>query len=64
MFTNVELLDSKKGFDKSIWVVAMIVLVLMFVAVFFGGITEWLDSGAGELMDITDDWQEIGESDD
>ena len=57
-------LNRRKGFDKSIWVVAMIVLVLMFVAVFFGGITEWLDSGAGELMDITDDWQEIGESDD
>lgn len=50
----------RKGFDKTVWIVVMIILALLFASLWFGGLSEWFNSSGQELMDVSDDWKDIG----
>lgn len=53
---NISIMKTRKGMDKPIFIVATIVLVMLFVALWYAGISEWIQTSGDVLMETSDGW--------
>lgn len=50
------IMKTRKGMDKPIFIVATIVLVMLFVALWYAGISDWIQTSGDALMETSDGW--------